>query len=67
MSAFDFDFELYSLKKDDYKDLIYEEIMMYHDEDLVKQYLKDKQDHPEGILFKRFGKEKVKKKFRVVQ
>ena len=32
VSPFDFDFELYSLKKEDYKDLIYEEIMLYHDE-----------------------------------
>lgn len=36
VSAFDFDFEIYSLKKEDYKDLIYEEIMLYHDEDSVK-------------------------------
>ena len=26
VSPFDFDFEIYSLKKEDYKDLIYEEI-----------------------------------------
>ena len=32
VSPFDFDFELYSLKKEDYKDLIYDEIMLYHDE-----------------------------------
>lgn len=64
VSAFDFDFELYSLKKEDYKDLIYEEIMLYHDETLVRQYLKDKCDHPMGILSRRFAKEKVKKKFR---
>lgn len=36
VSAFDFDFEIYSLKKEDYKDLIYEEIMLYHDEELIK-------------------------------
>lgn len=30
VSAFDFDFEIYDLKKDDYKDLIYEEIQLYH-------------------------------------
>ena len=36
VSAFDFDFEIYSLKKEDYKDLIFEEIMLYHDETSVK-------------------------------
>lgn len=41
VNAFDFDFEIYSLKKEDYKDLIYEEIMMYHDESVVKTYLKN--------------------------
>lgn len=30
VSSYDFDFEIYDLKKEDYKDLIYEEIMMYH-------------------------------------
>lgn len=64
MSAFDFDFEIYSLKKDDYKDLIFEEIMLYHDEGSVKQYLKDKAEYAEGILFKRYGKDRIKKKFK---
>ena len=64
MSAFDFDFELYSLKKDDYKDLIYEEIMLYHDEVSFKQYMKDKGENPEGILHKRYGKDRIKKKFK---
>lgn len=30
VSPFDFDFEIYDIKKEDYKDLIYEEVMMYH-------------------------------------
>lgn len=63
VSAFDFDFEIYSLKKEDYKDLIYEEIMLYHD-DSVKQYMKDKSENPEGILYKRYGKDRIKKKFK---
>jgi len=29
VSAFDFDFEIYDLKKEDYKDLLYEEVMLY--------------------------------------
>jgi len=64
VSAFDFDFEIYSLKKDDYKDLIFDEIMLYHDEELVREYLKNKAENPEGILFKRYGKDRVKKKFK---
>jgi hypothetical protein len=46
VSGFDFDFELYNLKKEDYKDLIYDEIMLYHDESLVRQYCKDKASNP---------------------
>lgn len=64
MSAFDFDFEIYSLKKEDYKDLIYEEIMLYHDENSFKQYMKDKQENQEGILGQRYGKDRIKKKFK---
>jgi mitogen-activated protein kinase 1/3 len=64
VSAFDFDFEIYSLKKEDYKDLIYDEIMLYHDEEYVKQYLKGKADYPEGVLFMKYGMERVKKKFK---
>ncbi len=64
MSAFDFDFEIYSLKKEDYKDLIYEEIMLYHDEKLIKDYLSNKAENPEGILQKRYGKERIKRKFK---
>jgi len=35
VSRFDFDFELYSLKTPEYKELIYEEIQLYHDEEMV--------------------------------
>lgn len=64
VSAFDFDFEIYSLKKEDYKDLIFDEIMLYHDEEYVKEYLKNKAEFPEGALFKKYGKDRVKKKFK---
>ena len=33
VSAFDFDFEKFSLTKDDFKELIYEEINLYHSDD----------------------------------
>lgn len=64
MSAFDFDFEIYSLKKEDYKDLIYDEIMLYHDENQVKEYMQAKGEYPEGVLFKKYGKDRIKKKFK---
>ena len=35
MCAFDFDFEKFSLSKDDYKELIYEEIMLYHSDQVA--------------------------------
>jgi serine/threonine protein kinase len=36
VSAHDFDFEIYSLRKEEYKDLIYEEIMLYHSDEMLK-------------------------------
>lgn len=33
VSAFDFDFEIYDLKSQDFKDLMWEEIMLYHSEE----------------------------------
>lgn len=36
VSAFDFDFEIYDLKKEEYKDLIFEEIMLYHSDEKLK-------------------------------
>jgi hypothetical protein len=38
--------------------------MLYHDEDSVKTYLADKAENVEGILFKRYGKDRIKKKFK---
>lgn len=35
VSRFDFDFELYSLKTHEYKELIYNEIQLYHSETAV--------------------------------
>lgn len=42
LSAFDFDFEIYDIKKEDYKNLIYEEIMLYHSEEALVKYINDK-------------------------
>jgi hypothetical protein len=38
VSDFDFDFELFSLKIPEYKELIYEEIKLYHGEEAKEQY-----------------------------
>ena len=64
VSPFDFDFELYSLKKEEFKDLIYEEIMMYHDETLVQEYLKNKSTYSHGVLFKKYAKDRIRKKYK---
>jgi len=50
VSLFDFEFELYSLEATEYKELIYEEIMLYHEEQAVQRYLKQKEKSPDGIL-----------------
>ena len=60
VSRFDFDFELYSLKPNEYKELIYEEIMLYHDESAVNNYLSQKEKHPEGCLWQRFGRDRLR-------
>ena len=43
VSAFDFDFEKYSLSKEDFKDLIYEEIMLYHSDEAALRYIQTKE------------------------
>lgn len=65
VSAFDFDFELYSLKKDEFKDLIFDEIMMYHDENLLKEYMQSKAHYPTGMLHKKFAKDRIRKKYKM--
>ena len=55
VSPFDFEFEKYSRSKDDYKELIYEEIMLYHSDEAAQEYINDKQNNPEGSLHLRYG------------
>ena len=38
VSDFDFDFEMYSLKIGEFKTLIFEEAMLYHDEETQTKY-----------------------------
>jgi len=46
VSAFDFDYELFSLRTQEYKELLFEEIKLYHDEEAVQKYLRDKANNP---------------------
>lgn len=39
VSAYDFDYELYSLRTSEYKELLYNEIKLYHSEEAVAKYL----------------------------
>jgi len=55
VSPFDFDFEKYSLSKEDFKDLMYEEIMLYHSDEAAYNYISQKKQHPEGMLGMRYG------------
>jgi len=60
VSAFDFEFELFSLSSKEYKKLIYDEIMLYHDEATQKKYAEDLQNHPTGVMNQVLGKERLR-------
>jgi len=55
VSAYDFDFEKFTLSKDDFKDLIYEEILLYHSDEAAFEYIKNKKQYPDGALHLRYG------------
>lgn len=46
VSDFDFDFEMYSLKINEYKELIFDEIQLYHSDEATEKYEENKKDHP---------------------
>ena len=62
VSSFDFEFEIYDLKREDYKDLLFEEVMLYQSEEGISEYLENKKKFPNGILAQRFGDKIVKPK-----
>jgi len=64
VSAFDFDFEKYSLSKEDFKDFIYEEIMLYHSDEAALNYIKSKEKYPEGQLHLKYS-HRMRKAYRV--
>lgn len=53
--AFDFDFEKYSLSKEDFKDLMFDEIMLYHSDEAAFQYIENKKKFPDGMLQQKYG------------
>ena len=57
---FDFDFELFSLKIPEYKELIFEEIKLYHSDEANAEYQRNKADHPHGVLHTRYPKERLR-------
>lgn len=57
---FDFDFELFSLKIPEYKELIFEEIKLYHSQEAVDEYERIKERHPKGHLHTRYPKERLR-------
>ena len=50
VSPFDFDFEKYDLSIEETKELIYEEIMLYHSSKAQKKYIENRKKYPQGIL-----------------
>ena len=63
VSAFDFDFEKYSLSKEDFKDLIFDEIQLYHSDEAALQYIKTKEQYPNGALHLKYG-QRLRKAFK---
>lgn len=57
VDAFDFDFELYNLKTEDYKQLILEEIEIQESAEKKLEYLQLKEENPKGVLEFRFGRQ----------
>jgi serine/threonine protein kinase len=63
VSAFDFDFEKYSLGRDDFKDLIHDEILLYHSDEAALNYIKQKEQFPNGALHLKYEK-KIRKAYK---
>lgn len=56
VSPFDFDFEKYDLSIEEQKELIHEEILLYHSSKAQKKYISNRNKHPEGILHLKYAK-----------
>ena len=60
VADFDFDFELFSLKIPEYKELIFEEIKLYHSDQAISEYNAAKLQYPHGNLHRRYPKERLR-------
>jgi serine/threonine protein kinase len=55
VSPFDFDFEKYDLSIEETKELIHDEIQLYHSSKAQKKYISNRKKHPSGILHLKYG------------
>jgi serine/threonine protein kinase len=55
VSPFDFDFEKYDLSIEETKELIHDEIQLYHSSKAQKKYISNRKKHPAGILHLKYG------------
>lgn len=51
---------MFSLKIPEYKELMYEEIKLYHDDDVREEYERLKQEFPQGNLVNKYPKERLR-------
>ena len=63
VKGFDFDFEKFKLNTEDYKDIMYNEIMLYHSDEAALEYIQNKEEYPDGILHIKYG-EKLRSAFK---
>ena len=43
------------MSKEDFKDLMYDEIMLYHSDEAAFQYIENKKKFPDGMLAQKYG------------
>ena len=60
VSNYDFDFELFSLKIPEFKELLFEEIKIYHSEEDREAYEEKKVAHPDGALHLKYDKRRLR-------
>ena len=53
--AYDFNFEKYLLLKDEFKCLMLDKIMLYHSDEAIIKYIKEKEAKPGGALHLKYG------------
>jgi len=55
VSAYGFDFEKFSLSKDDFKDLMLDQTIIYHSDDTAFKNNKEKEANPWGAFHLKYG------------